>query len=207
MSGTQSASERFRARWRGFGARKWAPVVETPPSATCTKARDDAHKTSAIIPALKHRIPSELRSQACLGESSTRMGDPPVSPRVALLFAPERPEPLPRTSEAMVFGAGTLRDPFAVSLVGLGERFPDWGRNRDSEIVRESYDGFSVTESGRRRTPARGERRPDWGRSRDSEMVGRRRRAATSTWATDDARKTSAITPALKHRIPSELRS
>ncbi|KAH0729770.1 hypothetical protein KY289_000958 [Solanum tuberosum] len=30
----------------------------------------------AIIPALTHRIPSELRSQACLGESSTRMGDP-----------------------------------------------------------------------------------------------------------------------------------
>ncbi|KAL0293902.1 UNVERIFIED_CONTAM: hypothetical protein Scaly_3133500 [Sesamum calycinum] len=34
-----------------------------------------------------HRIPSELRSQACLGESSTRMGDPLGSPRVAPLFA------------------------------------------------------------------------------------------------------------------------
>src|SRR5690606_25286899 len=32
--------------------------------------------TGAIIPPLMHRIPSELRSEACLGESSTRMGDP-----------------------------------------------------------------------------------------------------------------------------------
>ncbi|KAK8540322.1 hypothetical protein V6N12_046609 [Hibiscus sabdariffa] len=42
--------------------------------------------TGAIIPALMHRIPSELRSQACLGESSTRMGDLLGSPRVAPLF-------------------------------------------------------------------------------------------------------------------------
>jgi hypothetical protein len=37
-----------------------------------------------------YRIPSELRSQACLGESSTRMGDLLGSPRVAplvLLFS------------------------------------------------------------------------------------------------------------------------
>ena len=40
----------------------------------------------AIIPALMHRIPSELRSQACSGESSTRMGDLLGSPRVAPLF-------------------------------------------------------------------------------------------------------------------------
>ena len=39
----------------------------------------------AIIPALMHRIPSELRSQACLGESSTRMSDLLGSPRVAPL--------------------------------------------------------------------------------------------------------------------------
>ncbi|MCD9558894.1 hypothetical protein HAX54_016581 [Datura stramonium] len=32
--------------------------------------------TDAIKPVQTHRIPSELRSQACLGESSTRMGDP-----------------------------------------------------------------------------------------------------------------------------------
>ena len=39
-----------------------------------------------IIPALMHRIPSELRSEACLGESSTRMGDLLGSPRVEPLF-------------------------------------------------------------------------------------------------------------------------
>ena len=33
------------------------------------------HLTGLVIPALMHRIPSELRSQAGLGESSTRMGD------------------------------------------------------------------------------------------------------------------------------------
>ena len=41
----------------------------------------------AIIPALMHRIPSELRSEMCLGESSTRMGDLMGSPRVAPLFS------------------------------------------------------------------------------------------------------------------------
>ncbi|KAF1885754.1 hypothetical protein Lal_00008492 [Lupinus albus] len=40
----------------------------------------------AIITALMHRIPSELCSEACLGESSTRMGDLLGSPRVAPLF-------------------------------------------------------------------------------------------------------------------------
>ena len=42
--------------------------------------------SDAIIPALKHRIPLELRSKACLGESSTRMGDLLESPRVAFPF-------------------------------------------------------------------------------------------------------------------------
>ena len=36
----------------------------------------------AIIPTLIHRILSELRSKACLGESSTRIGDLLGSPRV-----------------------------------------------------------------------------------------------------------------------------
>ena len=48
--------------------------------------------SGAIIPALMHRIPSELRSYACLGESSTRMGDllgsPCVAPLLFLLFGP-----------------------------------------------------------------------------------------------------------------------
>ncbi|GAB4837299.1 hypothetical protein Ancab_002191 [Ancistrocladus abbreviatus] len=50
-----------------------------------------------------HRIPSELRSKACLGESSTRMGDLLASPRVAphnFLFRPHgeafRAVPQPR---------------------------------------------------------------------------------------------------------------
>ena len=51
---------------------------------------------------------------------------------------PERPKPLPSTSEAMVLGLGICRDryavSYAVSLVGLGERFPEWGRNSDSEF-------------------------------------------------------------------------
>ena len=42
--------------------------------------------TGAIIPALMLRIPSELCSEACLGESSIRMGDLPGSPRVAPFF-------------------------------------------------------------------------------------------------------------------------
>ncbi|RDX82212.1 hypothetical protein CR513_37020, partial [Mucuna pruriens] len=44
------------------------------------------HLTGAIIPALMHRIPSELRSQEGLGESSPRMSDLLRSPRVAFLF-------------------------------------------------------------------------------------------------------------------------
>ena len=40
----------------------------------------------AIISALMHRIPSEFRSQACLGNSSTKLGDHLRSPRVAPLF-------------------------------------------------------------------------------------------------------------------------
>ena len=43
--------------------------------------------TGAIIPALMHRIPSKLRSEACLGKSSTRMGDLLGSPHVAPLLA------------------------------------------------------------------------------------------------------------------------
>ena len=39
--------------------------------------------TGAIIPALMHRIPSKLRSEACLGGSSTTMGDLLRSPCVA----------------------------------------------------------------------------------------------------------------------------
>ena len=41
--------------------------------------------TDAITPALMHQIQLKLRSWAYLGESSTRMGDLPESPRVASL--------------------------------------------------------------------------------------------------------------------------
>ena len=50
------------------------------------RVRSSASMLDAIIPALKHRIPSELRSLACLGESSTSMDDFLRSPRVAFPF-------------------------------------------------------------------------------------------------------------------------
>ncbi|KAF3454948.1 hypothetical protein FNV43_RR05396 [Rhamnella rubrinervis] len=42
--------------------------------------------SGTIAGAPMHYIPLELRSKACLGENSTRMGDILGSPRVALLF-------------------------------------------------------------------------------------------------------------------------
>ena len=57
---------------------------------------------------------------------------------------PERRKPFPSTSEAMVLGLGIFRDRYAVSIEGLGESFPDWGRNSDSEFVLESADGFGT---------------------------------------------------------------
>ena len=44
----------------------------------------------------------------------------------------------------IVLGLGICRDRYAVSIVGLGENFPNWGRNSDSEIVLESADGFGT---------------------------------------------------------------
>ena len=122
------------------------------------------------------------------------MGDPLLHS----FLRPERPKPLPSTSEAMVLGLGICRDRYAVSLVGLGESFPEWGRNSDSEFVRESPDGFGA----RLPCPVRGRPR---GHRRDPTMAIPR--SFESTKARDDAHKTSAIIPALKHRIPSELRS
>ena len=42
--------------------------------------------TGVIIPAQIHRIPSELRSKACLGDSSARMGDLLGSPVLHPVF-------------------------------------------------------------------------------------------------------------------------
>ena len=72
------------------------------------------------------------------------MGDPLGSPRVALLFASRDTKHLPKTSETIVLGLGICRDSYAVSIVGLGESFPDWGRNSDSDIVLETADGFDA---------------------------------------------------------------
>src|SRR3954466_8537295 len=71
----------FRVNYMHFAAKEWKKS-----NMYTIKAQ---RVTGAIIPALMHRIPSELRSEACLGESSTRMGDLLGSPRVAspILFA------------------------------------------------------------------------------------------------------------------------
>ncbi|KAL0288089.1 UNVERIFIED_CONTAM: hypothetical protein Sradi_7107500 [Sesamum radiatum] len=68
---------------RGYAARRVTPPVrKVKPSGSFgvppppIKHYSAHHSAGAIIPALTHRIPSELRSYACLGESSTRMGDP-----------------------------------------------------------------------------------------------------------------------------------
>ena len=42
----------------------------------------------------------------------------------------------------IVLGLEICRDSYDVSIEGLGESFPDWGRNSDSEIGLESADGF-----------------------------------------------------------------
>src|SRR3954466_3415726 len=69
----------FRVNYMHFAAKEWKKS-----NVYTIKAQ---RVTGAIIPALKHRIPSELRSYACLGESSTRMGDLLGSPRVAPLLS------------------------------------------------------------------------------------------------------------------------
>ena len=72
------------------------------------------------------------------------MGDPLVSPRVALLFASRDTKHLPWSSERIVLELEICCDRYAVSIEGLGESFPDWGRNSDSEIILESADGFGM---------------------------------------------------------------
>ena len=44
----------------------------------------------------------------------------------------------------IVLGLEICCDRYAVSIEGLGESFPDWCRNSDSEIVLESADGFDA---------------------------------------------------------------
>ena len=47
-------------------------LISVAEECTLKQMKDDM-LSGAIIPALMHRIPSELRSYACLGESSTRV--------------------------------------------------------------------------------------------------------------------------------------
>ena len=72
------------------------------------------------------------------------MGEPHGSPCVALLFASRDTKHLPKTSETIVLGLGIFRDRYVVSIEGLRDSFPDWGRNSDFEIVLESADGFGM---------------------------------------------------------------
>ena len=69
---------------RGAGER--GPRVASARRGTGIRGSMGASMSDAMIPSLKHRIPSELRSYACLGESSTRMGDLLGSHRVEFLF-------------------------------------------------------------------------------------------------------------------------
>ena len=72
------------------GPREIKALISVGEERTLKQMKDDM-LSGAIIPALMHRIPSELRSEACLGVSSIRMGDPLGSPRVAPLFSPPPP--------------------------------------------------------------------------------------------------------------------
>ncbi|KAL9411446.1 hypothetical protein AB3S75_045109 [Citrus x aurantiifolia] len=69
----------------------------------------------ATIPALMHQIPSELRSLACLGESSTKMGDLLGSLRVAPLLLSFKPVNPLFAADAFTFCARQK-----VSIAGAG---------------------------------------------------------------------------------------
>ena len=58
------------------------------------------------------------------------------------LLRPEIRKPLPSNFEAMDLGLKICRNRYAVSIMGLGEIFPEWRHNSDSEIIRESAEGF-----------------------------------------------------------------
>ncbi|KAK8540319.1 hypothetical protein V6N12_046606 [Hibiscus sabdariffa] len=120
----------------------------------------------AIILALMHRIPSELCSQACLGESSTRMGDLLGSPRVAPIVLNSR---VKRAWARVILGWVTSWE-----VLVLHPYF--WfgnGRFSDIALVGAAY--------------------------KDGVMYG------SSKFVTQEM--TGASIQALMHRIPSELRS
>ena len=98
--------------------------------------------TGAIIPAPMQRIPSELRSEACLGESSTRMGDLLGSPRVAPLvfvFSALRDKLTRRTTREWIF---EKISPCPSRSHGFGSVLRlDWDR-KDASMSLKDYMNF-----------------------------------------------------------------
>ncbi|KAL9411453.1 hypothetical protein AB3S75_045116 [Citrus x aurantiifolia] len=85
----------------------------------------------ATIPVLMHRIPSELRSLACLGESSAKMGDLLGSPRVAPLLLSFKPINTLFAADAFTFCA---RQKVSIAVGGLrGTSDPPGGGERAVE--------------------------------------------------------------------------
>ncbi|KAK7350139.1 hypothetical protein VNO77_08294 [Canavalia gladiata] len=82
----------------------------------CCKSSETGPGTGAIIPALMHRIPSELCSEACSGESSTGMGDLLGNPRVA-------PPPFCVSRACSFGGAGWFPHP-AAPILGVAAKAP-----------------------------------------------------------------------------------
>ncbi|KAK8705018.1 hypothetical protein V6N13_048629 [Hibiscus sabdariffa] len=113
--------------------------------------------TDAIIPELMHRIPSELRSQACLDDSSTRMGDILGSPRVAPLFLNSA---VKRASARVVVGCVTSWEVLVLHpyfLFGNG-RFSDIAAYKDGVMYGSSK--FVTQEITRAIIPAQMHRIP-----------------------------------------------
>ncbi|KAK8540334.1 hypothetical protein V6N12_046621 [Hibiscus sabdariffa] len=160
--------------------------------------------TGAIILALMHRIPSELCSQACLGGSSTRMGDLLGSPRAAPLFLNSAVKPAwarvvlgwvtswKSSCCTPIFGLGT-----AVSVTSNSTVKRAWARvvlgwvTSWEVLVLHPYFWFGN------------------GRFSDIALVGAAYKDGvmygSSKFVTQEM--TGAIIPALMHRIPSELRT
>ncbi|KAK8540306.1 hypothetical protein V6N12_046593 [Hibiscus sabdariffa] len=178
--------------------------------------------TGAIIPALMHRIPSELCCEACLGESSTRMGDLLGSHRVAPLFlvwerpfkddgcdhtSTNAPDPI-RTPQLSVLSKFVTQEMTGAIIPALMHRIPSQLRTllgaayKDGVMYGSSK--FVAQEMTGAIIPALMYRIPSELRTlvgaayKDGVMYG------SSKFVTQEM--TGAIIPALMHRIPSELR-
>ncbi|KAL9429648.1 hypothetical protein AB3S75_031461 [Citrus x aurantiifolia] len=88
-----------------------------------------------------HRIPSELRSEACLGESSTKMGDLLGSPRVAPLLLSFRPvNPLFAADASILARVRWFRSP-ARGLRGTSDPSGSGERAAEGRIARRPSRG------------------------------------------------------------------